>query len=62
MTEPLAYSIPETGRMLGGICRASVYRLVNRQELELVKIGGRSMITAQSIKARVRGEPVKVAA
>lgn len=62
MTEPLAYSIKEAGRVLGGLCRASVYRAVHRNELDLVKIGGRSMITADSIKARLAGEPVKEAA
>ena len=52
MTEgPLGYSITEARRRLGDISRASLYRAVSRHELELRKIGARSIITARSIEA-----------
>ena len=51
MDEPLGYSVTETQRRLGNISRNSVYRAVNRQDLELVKIGTRSIITARSVNA-----------
>ncbi|GAY19727.1 helix-turn-helix domain-containing protein [Sphingobium fuliginis] len=48
------YSIKDAGALLGGICRASVYNAVNRGDLELVKVGGRSIITAKSIQELVQ--------
>lgn len=47
---PYAYSIPETGRQLGGISRPTVYRLVQAGRLDLRKVGFRSVITAESIE------------
>lgn len=53
------YSIKDAGSLLGGLCRASVYNAVNRGDLELVKVGGRSIITARSIQALIeRGQRV----
>lgn len=53
------YSIKDAGALLGGLCRASVYNAVNRGDLELVKVGGRSIITAKSIQALIeRGQKV----
>lgn len=48
--QPL-YDIPHTGKLLGGISRVSVYRLINRGKLKLVKLGTSSRITAGSIQA-----------
>ena len=45
--------IPGAGGLLGGVCRTTVYKLVNDGELELVKIGRRSFITGQSLTAYV---------
>ena len=47
---PMAYSIMETQRQLGGISRPSVYRLVRSGLLDLRKVGHRSVITAESIE------------
>ena len=47
------YSIPETGRRLGGIGRSKVYSLVNSKRLKLVKIGRRSAITQESVDAEI---------
>ena len=45
------YSIESTRQQLGNCSRAHIYRLVSRQQLELVKVGGRSIITGRSIRA-----------
>lgn len=49
--EPLGYSIPDACQHLGDVSRAHVYRMVNKGKLELVKIGGRSIITTRSMNA-----------
>lgn len=47
-------SIEATGKLIGGVCRATTYNLVGRKKLRLVKVGRRSMITGDSIIALVR--------
>jgi hypothetical protein len=49
---PLVESIEGTSELLQ-ISRASVYRAAERGDLKLVKIGGRSMITRESIERLV---------
>lgn len=49
MDEPF-FSIPQTQAELGNICRAQTYVLVNRGDLELVKLGRKSLITGRSIR------------
>jgi hypothetical protein len=51
MERPLGYSIEETRRQLGNCSRAHIYRLVQADKLRLAKIGGRSIITSQSVEA-----------
>jgi excisionase family DNA binding protein len=46
--KPLAYNVNETAHLLG-ICRTTVYELVKQQKLKKVTIGGRSVITTESI-------------
>ncbi|CAM3133395.1 Excisionase [Sphingomonas antarctica] len=48
MDEPF-FSIPQTQAQLGGISRAHTYNLINRGDLELVKLGRKSLITGRSI-------------
>lgn len=48
MDEPF-FSIPQAQAELGGICRAHAYNLINRGDLELVKLGRKSLITGRSI-------------
>ncbi len=43
--------VPDAQDYLGGIGRTLLYDLVNRRELELVKIGRRSFITVESLDA-----------
>lgn len=54
---PLGLSIPETGKTLGGegdpLSRATIYRMIRRGELEAIKLGARTLVTLDSIEARV---------
>jgi excisionase family DNA binding protein len=52
----LLYPIAETEQLLG-ISHATVYRLVRAGHLDLKKIGGKSVITAESIDRFVAGLP-----
>jgi excisionase family DNA binding protein len=57
MSETLL-TIPEAGKRLG-VKRTTVYQLIRRRDLELLKIGDRSVITNSSIDAlieRLRAE------
>lgn len=51
MTEPLAVSVPEAKRHLGDISTATVYRMFERQQLQKLKVGGRTLVSMESIKA-----------
>ena len=50
-----ASSLPElmdirtTCRVLGGISRSTIYRMIEDGRLESVRVGGRRMITARSV-------------
>ena len=48
----LLIPIPEAGRSLG-IGRTTVYSLIEQGELKTVKIGRRSLITTESLRAYV---------
>jgi hypothetical protein len=58
--QPIALSIPETGKVLGGeaepLSRNTIYRMMERGELDKRKLGGRTLITMSSIR-RAIGEP-----
>jgi excisionase family DNA binding protein len=60
--EPIALSIPETGKALGGASRNTIYRMIARKELEAFKLGSRTMITKASIERVVASAPRLVAA
>ena len=51
--ERLLYPHEEARERLGGIGRSTLYKLVERGDLVNVKIGKRSFITADSLKAFV---------
>jgi excisionase family DNA binding protein len=51
-TEPLLYEFIEAGALLR-VGRTTIYGLVDRDELRAVKIGRRSLITAESLRAYV---------
>lgn len=50
---PLGLKVDDARRALGGVSRATLYRMINKNELELIRIGGRSIITMKSIEARM---------
>ncbi|MDP9424014.1 MAG: helix-turn-helix domain-containing protein [Pseudomonadota bacterium] len=57
MTEPLAVSVKEAKRHLGDLSTATLYRLIDKGSLERRKVGGRTLITMDSIKALI-GAPL----
>ena len=56
MTEPLAVSVEEAKRHLGGISTATVYRLMAKGHLRKKKIGSRTLIEWASLKALLQAE------
>lgn len=46
---PLIVSIDDARRMLGGVARSTVYKLIAAGDLDVVKIGRRTRITVESI-------------
>lgn len=59
--EPIGLSIPEAGKALGGegdpLSRNTIYRMISRGELEAIKLGARTLVTTESIRARVASAP-----
>lgn len=57
--EPLVRSFADTQLLLGGVSRPHIYTLIDLGELETVPVGGRRMITMESITRLVstRREP-----
>lgn len=51
---PLVRTIPDAAQLLQ-VSRSSVYRLIERGDLTLAKIGGRSMVTVDSIERLASG-------
>jgi hypothetical protein len=49
MDEPL-YSVAQARTDLGNIGRTKLYELVNRGDLELLKLDGKSVITGRSMR------------
>jgi excisionase family DNA binding protein len=59
--KPLGLSISETGKALGGegnpLSRATIYRMINRGELEAFKVGARTLVAMASIEALTAAAP-----
>lgn len=59
--KPIGYSIPETGKQLGGeddpLSRATIYRMIKRGELEAIKVGSRTLVTTASLEALAASAP-----
>jgi hypothetical protein len=51
---PLAYSV-EAATAATGLSRSLIFELMNAGKLERVKIGGRTLIPADSLRALVSG-------
>lgn len=54
--EQVLFKISSAMRHLD-VCRATIYRLIQRGELEVVKVGSATRITAASINRLVSGKP-----
>lgn len=59
--KPLGLSISETGKALGGaddpLSRATIYRMINRGDLEAFKLGARTLVSLASIEALTAAAP-----
>ena len=55
LPERLLYPLPEAQQRLGGISRTTLYSLIGRGELAVVKIGNRSFITQAALTDFVTG-------
>jgi|GEM_PF-1828091 len=55
--QPLVHNISNTGIKLGGASPATVYRLIKSGKLDALKIGDRTYITEESIRALIAGAP-----
>ncbi|XTZ17083.1 helix-turn-helix domain-containing protein [Micromonospora echinospora] len=60
--EPLVLRLPAAGRVLGGITRQTVARLIAEGELEPVMVGGTRMVTRESIEAYIERQKNKARA
>ncbi len=47
--EPLLYDVPTASKILGGLGRTSVYRLMQEGQLHPIKIGKRTFLTDAEI-------------
>jgi len=56
--EPLLYDVDAACKILGGISKPMVYRLVQTGELRPVKVGSRSMFTMEELQRFVRENQV----
>jgi excisionase family DNA binding protein len=52
--EPLGYSIDDATRLVG-VGRTTIYALAKENRLEIVKLRGRSIVTAKSLRKLVGG-------
>jgi hypothetical protein len=59
--KPIALSIAETGKLLGGdgdpLSKNTIYRMIARKELDAFKLGARTFITMASIEAIAASAP-----
>lgn len=52
-TAPFLISIPDAQKLMGGLSRGTVYKLINAGEINRVNIGNRVFVTTESIAAYV---------
>jgi excisionase family DNA binding protein len=53
--EPLAYTVRDVTRLLG-VSRSHIYELRSKGIISFVKIGGRTLITRETIDRLLRGD------
>ena len=51
--EPVAVSVTETARLLG-VSRPVVYQLLNRSDFPAFKLGNRTLVSVEGLKAWVK--------
>jgi predicted DNA-binding transcriptional regulator AlpA len=56
-TPSILVSQPEASRLLGGVSRATLWRMTKRGDLQRITIGSRSLITRDSIERLVINDP-----
>jgi hypothetical protein len=54
--DPIALSIEDTRKALGGIGRTKLYDLIGKQSLRTFKVGTRTLVTTESIRAFVASQ------
>lgn len=54
-SEPLAYSVADACRV-STLCKSQIYNLIRAGRLEARKLGRRTLIPAQSLRALIEGE------
>lgn len=47
--EPLAYSVSEAAQVLG-VSKPTLYKYVNREDFPSLKLGGRTLISAEGLR------------
>lgn len=52
MIEPIAMRVPEACRYIG-IGRSTLYVLINEGEIEIIKLGGSTLILTESLRSLV---------
>lgn len=55
MNEPLLYAGDDARRLLGNIGKTTYFQLIADGKLKRVKIGAKTLVTAESIKTYVAG-------
>jgi hypothetical protein len=53
LLDQMAMSIEQTGEALGGLGKTSIYGLIRRKKLRVVKIGRRTLVTVESVRQLV---------
>jgi excisionase family DNA binding protein len=53
---PLAHTVPEAVR-ISGIGRTKLYKLIRSGDLDARKLGGRTLIPAEALRALISGLP-----
>jgi excisionase family DNA binding protein len=52
--EPLLVTVEETGRLLGGISKPSVYKLIHSEGFPVVRLGKRTLVSVQGLQEWIR--------
>lgn len=58
---PILVGIPEAARLMG-LGRSKLYQILNEGELNLIKLGGRSLVSVDELRSYVAEKLAKAAA